>query len=407
MAQSKIIVGLEIGTSKTCMVVGEVRPDATATIIGIGEVPSEGVRKGEIYEQSTARQCVCDAWQLAQDHADVDILNVFLSVTGEHIYGENNIGSYRLPDNQDTITEEHASYARDKAEKMELPSDRFVIDRELGEYLIDGGGNTRHPAGLTGRTLDVRCHLIHGIRTRLQNSLLCARQVPLEIEDLVFAPLATAQMVLSRRQRQEGALLIDIGGGTSDFICYKNGDIIASGCVPFAGESINEDIMAYSGQRITRKAAEVLKCTEGNAWDLTDRSVAHYKSELGTHEVSIERGELNRIISKRLRKILQLIRDRIPEEYLHPGVVSIYFTGGTSLMKGLQELACDVFQTRPDFVFQPSPLPADEKHSYLDDPRFCTAIGLIRFGQRYDDPDDPDMRPGFFTRLLNFLLRRK
>ncbi len=407
MAQSKIIVGLEIGTSKTCMVVGEVRPDATATIIGIGEVPSVGVRKGEIFDQSMARQCVCDAWQLAQDHADVDILNVFLSVTGEHIYGENNVGSYRLPDNQDTITDEHADYAREKAEKIEVASDRFVIDRELGEFLIDGGGNTRHPAGLTGRTIDVRCHVMHGIRTRLQNSLLCVRQVPLEVEDLVFAPLATAQMVLSRQQKQAGALLIDIGGGTSDFICYKNGDIVASGCIPYGGETINQDIMAYSGQRINRKAAEVLKCTEGNAWDVKDHSVAHYKSELGMHEVSIERGQLNRIIRARLADILDHIRARIPAEYLRPGAVSIYFTGGTSLMKGLDELACYVFKTKPEYVFQPSQLLPGEKHSYLDDPRFCTAIGLIRFGQRYEDGDDEGSRPNLLGRIINFFRRGK
>ncbi len=406
MAQSKIIVGLEIGTTKTCMVVGEVRPDATATIIGIGEVPSAGVRKGEVFEQSAARQCVCDAWQLAQDHADVDILNVFLSVTGEHIYGENNIGSYRLPDNQDTITEEHADIAREKAEKIEIPSDRFVIDRELGEYLIDGGGNTRHPVRLSGRTLDVRCHVMHGIRTRLQNSLLCARQVPLEVEDLVFAPFATAQMVLSRQQKQAGALLIDIGGGTSDFICYKNGDIIASGCIPMGGENINQDIMAKFGQHITRKAAEVLKCTEGNAWDVMDRSIAQYKSELGTHEVSVERGQLNRVIRDRLAQILDLICARIPKEYLVPGAVSIFFTGGTSLMKGLDELACHVFKTRSEYIFQPSQLLPEEKHSYLDDPRYCTAIGLIRFGQRYDDPEDSASGGGFFSRLLDFFRRK-
>ena len=232
MAQSKILVGLEIGTTKTCMVVGEIRPDATATIIGIGEVKSAGVRKGEVVELSMARQCVCDAWQLAQDHADVDILNVFLSVTGEHIVGENNVGYFRLQDNEDIIEDEHVFAAKEKAEKLELSADRFCVNRELGGFSIDGGEPTRHPAGLTGRTLDVNCHIMHGIRTRLQNSLLCVRQVPLEVEDLVFAPLATAQMVLTRQQKDSGSLLIDIGGGTTDFICYKGGDVVASGCIP-------------------------------------------------------------------------------------------------------------------------------------------------------------------------------
>ncbi len=407
MAQSKIIVGLEIGTSKTCMVVGEVRPDATATIIGIGEVPSVGVRKGEIFDQSMARQCVCDAWQLAQDHADVDILNVFLSVTGAHIYGENNVGSYRLPDNQDTITDEHTEYAREKAEKIEIASDRFAINSELGEFLIDNRDGTRHPTGLTGRTLDINCHVMHGIRTRLQNSLLCARQVPLEVEDLVFAPLATAQMVLSRQQKQAGALLIDIGGGTSDFICYKNGNIVASGCIPDGGETINQDIMAFSGQRINRKAAEVLKCTEGDAWDVKDHSIAYYKSELGMHEVSIERGQLNRIIRNRLADILDNIRARIPADYLVPGAVSIYFTGGTSLIPGLKTLAMYVFKADENHVFQPSQLMPGEKHSYLDDPRFCTAIGLIRFAQRYDDAAFALPQPSFLDRVRDFFRRRK
>ncbi len=408
MAQSKIVVGLEIGTSKTCMVVGEVRPDATATIIGIGEVPSAGVRKGEIHDPSMARQCVCDAWQLAQDHADVDILNVFLSVTGEHIYGENSIGSYRLPDNEDTITDEHTEYALEKAENITIAQDRVRLHSEMGEFLIDGGGNTRHPAGLSGRTLDVSCHVMHGIRTRLQNSLLCVRKVPLEIEEFVFAPFATAQMVLSRQQKQAGALLIDIGGGTSDFICYKGGDIVASGCIPVGGNTINQDIVTLTRQRVTFKAAEVLKCTEGNAWgDVNDHSLAQYKSELGMHEVSIERGQLNRIIRDRLADILDHVRARIPADMLRLGAMSAYFSGGTSLKRGLVELAQYIFKAP---VYQPTPLALGERHSYLDDPRFCTAIGLIRFAQRYDDaafaPKKPNML-GYFLQMLGLAPRRK
>ena len=405
MAQSKILVGLEIGTSKTCMVVGEIRPDATATIIGIGEVPSAGVRKGEIVDQSMARQCVCDAWQLAQDHADVDILNVFLSVTGEHIYGENNVGSYRLPDDEDIIDDDHADFAKEKAEKLEIAADRFAVNRELGGFSIDGREPTRHPAGLTGRTLDVNCHVMHGIRTRLQNSLLCVRQVPLEVEDLVFAPLATAQMVLTRQQKDSGALLIDIGGGTSDFICYKGGDVVASGCIPAGGNTINQDIVKLTGQRVSSKAAEVLKCTEGNAFgDVKDRSLAQYKSELGMHDVSIPRGELNRIIRDRLADILLRVRDRIPAEVWKQSGMSVYFSGGTSLMRGLDNLAQYIFNAP---VHQPAPLAPGQHHSYLADPRYCTAIGLIRFAQRYDDDAIRSTQPNMLARFFNFFRRNK
>lgn len=398
MAQSKILVGLEIGTTKTCMVVGEIRPDSTATIIGVGESPSAGVRKGEINDQSMARQCVCDAWQLAQDHADADILNVFLSVTGEHIVGENNEGSFRLPDGENIIDESHMDIAREKAEKKDLGPDSFVLHRELGGYSIDGNEPTRHPAGLTGRTLDVKCHVMHGISTRLQNSLLCVRQVPLEVEDLVFAPLATAQMVLTRQQKEAGALLIDIGGGTTDFICYKGGDIVTSGCIPVGGNTINSDIMKLTEQRISNKVAEVLKCTEGNAFgDVKDRSLARYRSELGMHDVSLPRGVLNDIIRNRLGETLYLVRSQLPPDLLKPGSLSVYFSGGTSLMRGLDDLARYVFGMP---VYQPV-VPEQGNSSYLADPRYCTAIGLIRYAQRYDDDalraKDPSMLQRFFN----------
>lgn len=401
MAQSKILVGLEIGTTKTCMVVGEIRPDATATIIGIGEAKSAGVRKGEIVEPSMARQCVCDAWQLAQDHADVDILNVFLSVTGEHIVGENNVGSFRLPDNEDIIEDEHADVAKEKAEKLELSTDRFCVNRELGGFSIDGGEPTRHPAGLTGRTLDVNCHIMHGIRTRLQNSLLCVRQVPLEVEDLVFAPLATAQMVLTRQQKDSGALLIDIGGGTTDFICYKGGDVVASGCIPMGGNNINQEIVRQTEQRVSLTAAEVLKRTEGNAFgDIKDHSLAQYKSELGMHDVSIERGQLNRIIRNSLAAMLLQVRDRIPQEMLNSGM-GIYLSGGTSFMRGLDGLCKYIFGGVP--VHQPAPLPPGHNHSYLADPRYCTAIGLIRFAQRYDDDALNPRSKGWLSGFMRML----
>lgn len=408
MAQSKILVGLEIGTSKTCMVVGEIRPDATATIIGVGEVASAGVRKGEIVNQSMARQCVCDAWQLAQDHAEVDILNVFLSVTGEHIYGENNVGSYRLPDDENIIEDEHAYFAREKAEEIELASGRFVVNSELGGYSIDGREPMRNPEGLTGRTLDVNCHVAHGIRSRLENSLLCVRHVPLEVESMIFAPLATAQVVLTRQQREAGALLIDIGGGTSDFICYKGGDVVASGCIPVGGNTINQDIVTLTG-RVSTEAAEVLKCTEGNAFgDVTDRSLAQYRTDLGLHDAVIPRGQLNKIIRERLAEILLRVKMRVPEEVWRQGGMSVFLSGGTSLMRGLDALAQYIFQV-PVYLHHQiaSQQQRGQKSTYLADPRYCTAIGLIRYAQRYDDDALRNSGSNWLMRLLKSIFHSK
>ena len=132
MAKTKIHVGLEIGTSKTCMVVGEVKPDATVTIIGVGEVPSEGVVRGEIEDTSKVIQCVYDAWNMAQDHADVDIMTVYLSVTGAHIVGQNNRGTFRLPPDESIISQEHMDEVTEIARDVALGPEQFVLHRVPG-----------------------------------------------------------------------------------------------------------------------------------------------------------------------------------------------------------------------------------------------------------------------------------
>lgn len=405
MFRSKILAGLEIGTTKTCMVVGEVKPDATTTLLTIGEVPSAGVRKGEIVDTNMARQCVCDAWQMAQNDAEVDILSVVLSVTGDHIIGQTNTGTFRLPDNETVIDEEHAAKALEKARHLDVDEDRSIVNREDGSYSIDGRAQISNPVGLAGRTIEINSHIVHGISSRLKNSLHCVLSVPLEVTSIVFAPLATAQMVLSRSQKQEGALLIDIGGGTTDYVLYKDGEVVCLGCVPVGGNTINQDIVKLvprcnsSVQRLSMKTAEKLKCTEGNAWEgLNDHRLVHYRSDNGLQDVSIECGLLNRIIRDRLGDTLMRIYQRIPSDLLYKGAFSVYLTGGTSLMRGLDGLAHRIFQQNE--VFQPAPIDPTQPCSYQDDPRYCTGIGLIRYAQRLDAEREQNI--GFFGRLKSF-----
>lgn len=386
------------------MVVGEVHPDATATIIGIGEVRSAGVSAGEIAEPSMVRQCVSDAWIAAQNNTDVDIVNVVLAVTGEHIYGENNVGSYRLPDTEKTIMAHHVYEADRNAEEVEIPRDHFVLHRELGGYSVDGKDPCLSPEGLTGRTLDVNCHVIHGVSTRLQNSLFLVRDVPLEVDRLVFAPLAAAQVALNRQQKEAGALLIDIGGGTTDYICYMGGDIVASGCIPAGGNTICRKIMEATG--MTFAAAEALKCAEGNAaGNQSDNEVVQHSTDTGFQSV-ISRGLLNQIIYNCLwTDILEKVRDSVITK-LTPKVweqarLSVYFTGGTSLMRGLEVLALRAFN-KPVYMHHTS-VPLDrQKPSYLANPRYCTAIGLIRYAQRYDE-EKAMANPGLMSRCMTFV----
>lgn len=383
MAQSQIYVGLEIGTSKTCMVVGEGQSDGAANILGVGVVQSAGVVKGEIERPHLARQCVRDALDKAQEESNVDIVNVYLSVTGEHICGETNVGSYRLPEDESIIDEEFAAMAREKAEELDLAADRFVINREYSGYSIDGRPPTPLPDGLSGRTIDVSCHVIHGIKTRLQNSLQCVMDVPLEVRCMVFAPLATAKAVLKSAQRESGALVIDIGGGTTDYICYKGGEIIACGCIPAGGKTINNDISLVTNRSVSMEAAEVLKCCEGNAFgDTKDRTLALYRTDTGLHDIAIARGELNQIIQDRLVDILKRVGEKIPRELWRNNGLEVYLSGGTSRMRGLADLARAMYRTEVH-VWPQSEQKGETRYS--NDPRYFTTIGLIRYAQVYEE----------------------
>lgn len=404
MAQPRIYAGLEIGTTKTCMVVGEVYPDARATIIGIGVVPSAGIRKGEIIDQGMALQCVTDAWQLAQDHANVDICSVMLAVTGEHMKGESREGSCRLADRECCITDAHIQAARFDATKNRVAADRVVINRDMGSFLIDGNDAGLHPVGMEGRTLTLPCHEMHGLSTRLQNSLHCVRQVPLEVDSVVFSPFATAQAILTRKQKEEGALLIDIGGGTTDYICYLEGEIIASGCIPVGGNSINQDIIHVANSRINFRTAEALKCLYGNAFhNMRDTSLLRYQDGNGLHAVSIECGVLNRIIFDRLSETLDMVRSRIPKEVMDYRGLNVYLSGGTSLMAGLDKLAHYVLGR---VIYQPSPPPSGDEYSFKDDPRYCTAFGLIRYAQFYEEVSTAKPQGSFLSRLGSMFSRK-
>ncbi|MEG1937990.1 MAG: cell division protein FtsA [Akkermansia sp.] len=401
MAQTKIHVGLEIGTSKTCMVVGEVKPDATVTIIGVGEVKSAGVTKGEVADPSRAIQCIYDAWVLAQDHADVEIITVYLAVTGSHIVGVNNRGTYRLPEDENIISREHMEEVSEIAQDIPLNPDQFALHRVPGFFSVDGQEGLSNPEGLSGRTIDIDCHIIHGMKTRITNSLRCVREVPLEVEDVVFAPLATAQYVLSRQCKQAGALLIDMGGGTTDYALYVEGQLVASGCVPIGGDHITNDIHLSTG--IPWVQAELLKKTEGDAFGAPGRGsdIARVPGDAVRKEAAVERALLNKLIQDRILETLKLVKSQLPDDvFKNHHCSEVYMCGGASMMRGVGELASRVFGVP---INQPSEVEGTDTPAYLDDPRFATAIGLIRYAQILDA--EVPRKTGFFHSMKNLLFR--
>jgi cell division protein FtsA len=398
MARSKIHVGLEIGTSKICMVVGEVKSDGSVKILGMGQSKSVGVKKGEIYDFPQVRACVKDALVKAEDASDVEIGSVYLAITGAHIQGVNNRGSFRLPDDESVIAPPHVQEAKEIARAVAIPPENVYLHHIIRRYGVDGFEHATSPIGLSGKTVDADFHVIHGIRSRIENQIKCVREMPLDIDDLVFSPIASAQVALDREAKERGALVIDIGGGTTDYVLYLDGAVEATGCIPVGGDHVTNDIHLVTGLAFSK--AEVLKVREGDASADPARSVGLIKvaDEKGFAEAEVKRQLLNDIIRQRLEETMRLLLRRLPDGAMERVGTGVFLSGGTSLMRGFGELAHDVFKRD---IYRPEPPELSGVQANFKDPQFTTAIGLIRYAQIIEAEREP--KRGVFRKIGNVL----
>src|SRR5258708_8728348 len=225
MANNDLIVGLEIGTSKICVVVGETRTDGTLKILGVGQAPSRGVRKGEIVDFETVMKCVHEAVVDAEQKSDVMIRSVSVAVSGGDIQSYNNRGCVILPEERDEIDEQDIEDVKTSAREVSVPAQNAFLHSIIQHYHVDGQDGVLNPVGMLGQKLEADFHIVHGVRTRIQNTIRCVKELPLEVEDVVFSALASAQVVLTQHQKNLGALVVDIGGGTTHYLLSLYGSV--------------------------------------------------------------------------------------------------------------------------------------------------------------------------------------
>src|SRR5216117_1932079 len=206
MASNNLMVGLEIGTSKICVVVGESRTDGTLKILGVGQAPSRGVRKGEIVDFETAMKCVHEAMVDAEQKSDVMIRSVYVAVAGSHLQSFNNRGCVMLPEDRDEIDEQDVEDVKINAREVSIPAQNAFLHSIIQHYHVDGQNGVLNPVGMLGQKLEADFHIVHGVRTRIQNTIRCVKELPLDVEDVVFGALASAQVVLTppKRSRRSG-----------------------------------------------------------------------------------------------------------------------------------------------------------------------------------------------------------
>ena len=210
---SSILIGLEIGTSKVCAVVGEINAEGALNIVGLGQARSRGVRKGEIVDAAAVEEDVRHAIAEAEQMADVEIRSVYLGVTGGHIRGFNNRGVHPVVSADREISEEDVQDVIKNAKAINLPAENSVLHAIRQHFLIDGHADVTNPVGMLGARLEVDVHVVHGHLNRLQNAIRVVKGMQLEVDEVVFNGLASSLALLSNEQKELGALVIDIGGG--------------------------------------------------------------------------------------------------------------------------------------------------------------------------------------------------
>jgi len=390
-----IVVGLDIGTTKICAVVGEFN-EKGAEIIGVGTYPSVGLRKGVVVNIDNTVDSIQRAIEDAELMAGCEIGSVFIGIAGSHIKGFNSHGVIAVKGQE--VSQEDVDRVIDAARAVAIPLDREVIHILPQEYIVDEQGGILDPVGITGVRLEAKVHIVTGAVTAAQNLIKCSNRAGLDVVDIVFQPLASAEAVLTQEEKDLGVALIDFGGGTTDLALFTESAIKHTAVLGLGGNNLTNDIAV--GLRTPSKEAEQIKIRNGSCINsLIDKDqMIEVPSVGGRKPRLLSRHILSEILEPRVEEIFTLIDQEIErtelKELLASGVV---ITGGSALLPGIAEIADQVFQlpTRIGFPQRISGLV-----DVVNGPMFATAVGLVLYGMEHQSQKKFRIRDGnIFNRV--------
>lgn len=398
---TQLIVGLEIGTSKVCVAVGDVGLRGEVTILGLGQARSRGVRKGEITDASKAAEDVRNAIAEAEDMANVEIQSVYLAITGNHLRCQNSKGVQPIASVDRTIAREDVEDAIRNAKLVGCPNGFEVLDSVRQDFLVDDRP-CDNPVGAVGARVEASVHVIHGNSNRIATAKRVVEGLEIAVAKPVFSGLASALAVLTREQKEEGVIVIDLGGGTTEFAFFHGGILRHSGVLGVGGDHVSNDLAR--GLKLPISQAEELKVKLGSAvLDPAAKGATHtLPSDNGLPARAISVENLQRIMHLRLAETLRIVAEELaPHGGLSSANAGVMLCGGGARVQGLEQLAGEVFQ-----------LPINRAHvqnisgpaDVLANPEFATPIGLVRYGAMKEQrkPRRPfgDLR-SVFTGLFN------
>ncbi len=380
--RENLLVGLDIGTTKICVVVGEPTENGV-DIVGIGTHPSKGLRKGVVVDIDATVTSIKHAVEEAELMADCEITAVYAGIAGSHISAFNSHGVVAVKDRE--VTPGDVKRVIDAAKAVSIPMDREVIHVIPQEFIIDDQDGIREPLGMSGVRLEANIHIVTAAVTSAQNIVKCANKAGLNVVDIVLEPLASAEAALSEDERDLGVCLIDIGGGTTDVAVFSEGSIHHTSVLGLGGAHISNDIAV--GLRTPFDEAERIKKRFGvaSARFLASDDVISVPSVGGRRPREVSRKILCEIIEPRVDEILSLARQSLVKEGLEDAIPSgVVLTGGASALTGLLDLAEEIFES-PVRAGLPSRIGGLQ--DVVRGPMYATGVGLVLYGTGQDRPD--------------------
>lgn len=382
------VVSLEIGTSKVVALIGEARENGGLAIIGLGQHSSRGVRKGEVVDLENVVACVRGALHAAEESAQTTIDCVYVALSGGHLQSQVNRSTTRVLSPDGEIGDADIKHVMSIAQAVNLPADREILHTICGHFCVDDQQSIVNPKGLTGAKLSLDMLALHGVRSRLQNTINVIRDVPMDVQDVAFSGICAGMAVLAPEHKEIGALVIDLGAGTTSYAAYSGKILTAAGAFGVGGEHVTNDIsLAFN---VSLRQAEFLKIEHGSAVvDLANRTRrVDPPAEVGFPDRPVNLSSLQVVINARVREMLEMVKARIEQggngNCLGAGVI---LTGGGARLKGITELAEKVFN-QPCHIGRPQDV--DGLAAAIEGPEYAVAVGMVRYGFT-----NPQEEPGF------------
>jgi len=380
--KNQLIVGLDIGTTKICAIVGEIKEEGNIDIIGVGCHPAYGIRKGVVINVEDTVNTIKRAVEEAEEMAGCEIRSVYASISGTHIQSINSQGVIALKHRE--VTKSDIKKVMEMAKTISLPPETEIIDVLPQEFIVDDHAGIKDPIGVVGVRLEVRVHVITASVSCIQTLMKCIQRAGLDVIDIILQPLAASEAVLTKEEKELGVGLIDFGGGTTDLIIFVNDSIRYITLLGLGGNNITNDI-AF-GLRTSISEAEEIKLKHGLASiALLEKDEEIEVPAVGDHKVRwVPKSLLVKIIQARVREIFSLleqewIKAELVKDVLAGGVV---ITGGSSLLPGLIEEAEQVFDL-PSRIGYPQGVGGLD---IIRNPIYATGVGLVKYGLKSQRP---------------------